>query len=146
MNYSKIEIIPIIKFGSYTTKYNNKFNFNKLFKNSQIKSTTQCKILIYKDLHLIIGDDKNVYKVKQINSKLIDNVVYIKQLYESIPIENFPFIDKYDSVIMRTQIQYSDEIKLITDTYLNNDERITFIGIDSDEQLESMLKLIKEIS
>lgn len=146
MEYDKIEIIPIIKLGSLVTKHNNNFNYDKILKNFTFKKTMQCKIFVYNDLYMIMDKNKSSYKVKYINSKLFDNVLYIKQKYENIPIENFPFIDKYDSVIIRNITQYNDGINLITDKYLNNNETLSFITVENDEKLEIILKLIKETS
>lgn len=150
MQYNKIEIIPVIRLGTYVTNYDSGFNFNKLFKSTQ-KTSFECKIFVYKNLYLSIGNEKDIknkstYKMNIINSKLLDNVVYLKQTFEAIPLENFPFINNYDCEIHRSVIQYDNGINLITDKYLNNDQIMTFISIDNDEKLESILKIIKEIS
>ncbi|QKF93812.1 hypothetical protein QKU48_gp0354 [Fadolivirus algeromassiliense] len=147
MDSCKIEVIPISKIGEFVLKNNNQFQFDSIFQNSNITTTLKYKIYIYKDLWLVVDDNmKMSYRIKFLNSKLLNKSVYIKQKYESIPLENFPFLDRYDRIINRTIIQYNNGYCKVTDVDVNTNEILTFVGVDNDDKLNNLIKIIEGTS
>lgn len=108
--------------------------------------TSSNKIYKYKNLLLCIDSQnkKKCFRYTSLESKVVNNFIVEKVNLLEIPLENFPFINKYDEIIDRNIKSFQDKnskIDLIFDN--SNNCNVSYISINSDTDIKKVLSFIE---
>lgn len=94
-------------------------------------------IYIYNNLHLIVDENnmKTCIKYSHEATELI-NTKFLKEIIkcDKVPIDNFPFINKYDQIIKQHVQTYNfNNIEFSIVSENSNNEKISFICMDNND-------------
>lgn len=105
---------------------------------SKPKQKNEYIIYIHNNLYLIIDQktkSKFCERIENISVTLDNNnIAYVTSKITKMPLESFPIIDQYDSVIKRTIVVYDNGISLIKDN--DDNKKVTsFLRIPNDSNI-----------
>ncbi len=127
-----------------------------IFKNVNVSAGESIveKVYVYKDLHLVVRPNahskdqekthKKCYIVEQTNNVIKDGVLIIETSITQVPIEKFPFVNKYDRVISRTFINNGPR-RIVKERDCDTGETITMMEIkkiDSDLTIHQVFNMV----
>lgn len=111
-------------------------------------------IYVYKELYLYIDSDGNKKCYRRISLNNTVDSKFFKETYQllGLPLDNFPFIDKYDQVINQTTYNFSVQsnnknkvdINLIKESLNNSpDKEISYINLNNDIDIREIISFIE---
>lgn len=160
----KTNITDIFLINSKTSKIIECKNINPLNISNKFKKVYESthKIYVKNNMMLLVDSKNNKYCeiVEYESNKLVNNNLLVNSTIKSIPLCSFPFIDKYDDIIQRYTITYTNtnnnihnnkynytqqNIHIISETNAKSNDAIVFIRLDNHNESEtkSILSLIE---
>ena len=129
----------------YTMEYTNQLNKNPFGQNTSIVCKEEFIVYIYKNMYLSIQEGKNNIKMCQrieTNNYLIEgNKILVNIKITDIPLDTFPLIKDYHSIVNRKIIKYNNNISIIEDTIKGSS--VSFLRVEND--IENANKLVSQI-
>lgn len=133
-------------------------NINNIVKKLIKVNEISRRILIYKNMNLILENDRKFCEsLENKENKIINNILINKINIKILNIEFFPFIDIYDDIIQQkiTNYKYKNNkceinIQIINELQINSNKDISFIRIENnnykfdDEQISKFILFIQE--
>lgn len=135
MNFTDIYLIEKKTNEIFNVK--NCLNLKKINSNfKKIDSITR-KILVHGNLNLILEKEKkNCEIIENTNHKVINNIFLNNGNTKNISVDLFPFISKYDNILLQKIIIYFDnkhqiQFQIIEETQINSNKNTIFVRIEN---------------
>ena len=130
--------------NNFTLEYDN--SLHNLYNFGKVKRKEEYVVYIYKNMHLTIELSKNnnkiCEKIETTDYIIEGNKLFVCSKTIGVPIDSFPLIDKYHTVIKRTLTIHDNNILLIED--ITNGKNVSFLRVEND--INTANKLINQIS